>query len=311
MLPYDNLPAGFSGAGIFVYDHNLNNLPDYRDLDTDGDGLTDIVEGNDFNLNGLPDDNVTPTGLDDDNDGLDNRFDSLFSFTNIKGTSYRMGNLGSFTGDAAPGSRTTVQRTNITQPDRDWRYAGYVLPAEILSFTGLLKINQVPLNWTIITSKEIDHFEIERSIDNINYAKVGSVYDAVKLNQQQSFGFTDDVNGINNEIIYYRLKVIGKAGGIKYSSILIIRKKQPQTPLTMMPNPANNYVNVNVYVEKNIQVTFTLIDKVGKKVLVQHQNLSNGYNNITLNLDKYSGGVYALIYETGAEKIVKQLIIVK
>jgi hypothetical protein len=312
MLPYDNLPAGFSGAGIFVYDHNANNLPDYRDLDTDGDGLADIVEGNDFNLNGLPDDNVTPTGLDYDNDGLDNRFDSLLnSPTNIKGTSYRMGNLGSFTGDASPGSITTVQRTNITQPDRDWRYAGYVLPAEILSFSGLLKINQVPLNWTIITSKEIDHFEIERSIDNNNYAKVGSVYDAVKLNQQQSFGFTDDITGISNEIIYYRIKIIGKAGGIKYSSILIIRKKQTITPLTMIPNPANNYVNVNVYVEKNIQVTFTLIDKVGKKVLVQHQNLSKGYNNITLNLDKYSAGVYALIYETGSEKIVKQLIIVK
>jgi trimeric autotransporter adhesin len=310
--PYDsNDSTQYSGAGIFVYDHNANNLPDYRDLDSDGDGLKDIREGNDFNLNGLPDDNVTPTGLDDDGDGLDNRFDSLYSFTNIKGTSYRMGNSGSFTGDAAPGSRTTVQRTNITQTDRDWRYAGYVLPAEILSFSGLLKINQVPLSWMIITSKEIDHFEIERSIDNNNYAKVGSVYDAVKLNQQQSFGFTDDITGISNEIIYYRIKIIGKAGDIKYSSILIIRKKQTQTPLTMMPNPANNYVNVNAYAEKNIQATFTLIDKVGKKVLVQHENLSTGFNNITLNLDKYSAGVYALIYETGTEKIVKQLIIVK
>ena len=125
-LPYDNVPAGFSGTGIAVYDHDVDGTPDYRDLDTDADGLADIVEGNDFNLNGIPDDNVTLTGLDTDGDGLDNRFDSLTSVLNIKGTSYRMGNLGSFTGDAAPGSRTTVQRTMISQTDRDWRFTSFV-----------------------------------------------------------------------------------------------------------------------------------------------------------------------------------------
>ncbi|MBK8609790.1 MAG: hypothetical protein IPL84_07535 [Chitinophagaceae bacterium] len=96
MNPYDNLPAAFGGSGIFVYDHDGDATPDYRDLDTDADGLIDRVEGNDFNLNGIPDDNVTLTGLDSDGDGLDDRFDSLNSVTNIKGTSYLMGNGGSF-----------------------------------------------------------------------------------------------------------------------------------------------------------------------------------------------------------------------
>ncbi len=310
MSPYDN-SGSFGGAGIFVYDHDADNTPDYRDADTDADGLNDIVEGNDFNLNGSPDDNVTLTGLDTDGDGLDNRFDSLTSVTNLKGTSYRMGAGGSFTGDAAPGSRTPVQRTNATQPDRDWRFVGYVLPVEFLKFTGVLQNNKVPLNWTIIAAKEIDHFEIERSLNNTTYSKVGTVNDIVKLNEEQSLEFTDDITGINNEIIYYRLKVVGKAGEIKYSSVLIIRRKNFQTPATMMPNPANNYVTVNIYVEKNIPTTFILIDKVGKKVLMQAENLTKGFNNITLNLDKYNAGVYALVIETAAERIVKQLIIIR
>ncbi|MBK6633326.1 MAG: hypothetical protein IPG38_02490 [Chitinophagaceae bacterium] len=95
---YDNL-AGYGGSGIFVYDHDGDGTPDYRDLDTDADGQLDVVEGNDFNLNGLADDLVTLTGLDTDNDGLDNRFDSLNSVTNLKGTSYLMGNGGIFVGD--------------------------------------------------------------------------------------------------------------------------------------------------------------------------------------------------------------------
>jgi len=311
MNPYDNLPAAFSGGGIFVYDHDADGTPDYRDSDTDADGLIDRVEGNDFNLNGLPDDNVTLTGLDTDGDGLDNRFDSLTSVTNIKGTSYRMGNGGTFTGDAAPGSNTTVQRTNITQTDRDWRYVGFVLPVEFLSFTGLPQKNQVPLSWKIIAAKEIDHFEVERSLNNTTYAKVGIVSDPVLLNKEQSFGFTDDISGISNEIIYYRLKVIGKAGEIKYSGVLVVRRKQDQTSVTMMPNPANSYVTVNLYVDKNIQATFTLFDKVGSKVLTQNEKLTKGFNNITLNLDRFSEGVYAIIIETGAERIVKQLIIIR
>lgn len=308
---YDNLPLAFSGSGIFVYDHDGDGTPDYRDLDTDADGQADIIEGNDFNLNGVADDLVTLTGIDTDGDGLDNRFDSLNSVINIKGTSYRMGTGGTFTGDPAPGSRTTVQRRFAFQPDRDWRYVGSVLPVEILRFTGVYQSNQVYLNWTILTEKDIDRFEIERSLDNVSYSQTGIVSDAVKLNEQQSFGFIDDISSINNEIIYYRLKIIGKTGEIKYSSVLVIRIKQSKTPVTIMPNPANDYVTVNVFAERNKEATMMLIDKVGRRVLVQKEKLSKGFNNISLNIDRFSEGVYALVIEIDAEKIIKQLIIVR
>ncbi len=311
MNPYDNLPAAFSGAGIFVYDHDVDNTPDYRDLDTDADGLIDRVEGNDFNLNGEADDNVTLTGLDTDGDGLDNRFDSLNSVTNIKGTSYRMGNLGSFTGDAAPGSRTTVQRTLLSQPDRDWRYSGFVLPVQFLSFTASQNNNNVLLKWSVIADKEIDRFEIERSTNNSTFTKIKTVTDQVILQVQQNFSTPDDITNVNSDIIYYRLKVIGKAGEVKYSQVIYVRKKQTQTPVTLMPNPANSYVNVNVYVDANITTTLTLIDKVGKRVYTQGEKLTKGFNNITINLNSYSPGVYALIFETAAEKIIKQLIIIR
>jgi trimeric autotransporter adhesin len=307
---YDNLPAAFSGSGIFVYDHDGDGTPDYRDSDTDADGQPDVVEGNDFNLNGLADDLVTLTGLDTDGDGLDNRFDSLNSVTNIKGTSYRMGTGGTFTGDPAPGSKTTVQRQFVSQADRDWRFVGNVLPAQFLNFTGVLQNSMVPLNWTIITTKEIDHFEVERSTDNATYIKVGTVSDAVRLNEQQSFGFTDNVSNVSSEIIYYRLKIIGKSGEIQYSNILFVRKAT-KTMLSFMPNPANNYVTLNIVVDRNIKANISIVDKVGKKVLTQNENLVKGTNNLTLDIAKYSEGVYAIIVETTDAKIIKQLIIVR
>lgn len=310
MSPYDNT-VGFGGSGIFIYDHDGDGTPDYRDLDTDGDGQADIIEGNDFNLNGIADDLVTLTGLDTDLDGLDNRFDSLNSVINIKGTSYNMGNGGTTLGDAAPGTRAPVQMRVPAQADRDWRFVGTVLPAEILRFTGTAQNNLVPLSWTIITLKDIDHFEVERSLDNSTYTKVGMVSDPVKLNEEQSFGFTDNITGISNEIIYYRLKVIGKAGEIKYSNVLVVRRSSNKINITLMPMPASSYVTISMAVDKNIQAKIILLDKVGKRVLVQDQNLNRGTNNITLNLDKYSEGVYALIIETSSDRIVRQLVIVR
>jgi len=69
-----------------------------------------------------------------------------------------MGTNGSFTGDATPGSRTPVQRTLLSQTDRDWRFTSFVLPVQFLSFTGSQNNNNVLLKWSIIADKEVNRF---------------------------------------------------------------------------------------------------------------------------------------------------------
>lgn len=309
---YDNLPAAFGGSGIMVYDHDGDSTPDYRDLDTDADGQPDIVEGNDFNLNGLADDNVTLTGLDTDGDGLDNRFDSLNSVTNIKGTSYRMGNGGSFTGDAAPGSRTTVQRKFTWQPDRDWRFSGIVLPVQFLSFTGNHQNNTVLLNWTIIADKEVDRFDVERSTDNSSYLKTLTVQQPVSLFVHQHFSAVDDITGISQEIIYYRLKVIGKAGEIRYSNALVVRKSVSKKPFTVAPNPAKDKVQVKFYVEKDTEITIRIVDNTGKIVLLKTQPVTKGYNDITVNdLHRFNKATYNIQLILNNEIFTEKLVLIR
>jgi uncharacterized repeat protein (TIGR01451 family) len=309
MNPYDNLPAAFGGSGIFVYDHDGDAIPDYRDLDTDADGLGDIIEGNDFNRNGNPDDDVTLTGLDTDGDGLDNKFDSLNSVLNIKGTSYNMGAGGSNIGDPSPGSRTTVQTTMVGQINRDWRFVGFILPVQFLNFTGSQLHNNITLNWTIITSTEIDRFEIERSTDNISYYKRATVTQPVLLQVEQSFSASDNIANINSNVIYYRLKVIGRDGAVKYSNVLIMRIEKNGFILSIMPNPAVDNASVKLFAAKEADVMIRLIDNTGKIVLKQNQKFIPGVNTIYLkNLNKFSSGVYNLQIllngEIGNEKLI-------
>lgn len=307
---YDNF-VGFGGSGIMVYDHDGDGTPDYRDLDTDADGQPDIVEGNDFNLNGIADDNITPTGLDTDGDGLDNRFDSLNSVTNIKGTSYRMGTGGTFAGDPTPGSRTTVQKKFAPQIDRDWRYVGIVLPVRFLNFTGVQNNKSVLLSWTIITEKDIDRFEVERSTDNSNFTKIATVKQLVLLNEEQVFTSTDNIAGISEDIIFYRLKVIGASDETKYSNVIRIRITQSKTTsVTLMPNPANNNVYAKFYVEKESEGSIRLIDAAGKAVLVQKIKAVNGVNTVELEgLNKYPNGVYIVQISIGDMVISQKLVL--
>ena len=308
---YDNI-VGFGGSGIFVYDHDGDGTPDYRDLDTDADGQPDIVEGNDFNLNGIADDNVTLTGLDTDGDGLDNRFDSLNSVTNIKGTSYLMGNGGSFTGDPAPGSRTTVQRKLGWQNNRDWRFVGVVLPVEFLQLTGTRQANTIRLNWSVIALKEVDHFEVERSTNNTDYYKMGSVWDPVQLNQQQDLSYTDDISGISKEIIYYRIRVIGKAGEIQYSNVLVIRLRSGITALSILPNPGKDHVQLLFTSNKNAELRIRLVDPAGKVVLVEKQKVQTGANTLQLrNLDRFAAGTYLVQVILEGEVLTARLVLSK
>ena len=309
---YDNNPSAFGGSGILVYDHDGDGTPDYRDLDTDGDGQPDIAEGNDFNLNNIADDDITPTGLDTDGDGLDNRFDSLNSVTNIKGTSYMMGNGGSLTGDPAPGARCTVQKKTVGQPNRDWRYVGVVLPVEILSFTGTQQHKIVTLNWKIISNQGIDRFEVQRSTDNNNFIKVATVTEPVLLNVQQSFGATDNITSINSDVLYYRLKIIGKNGDIKYSNIIVIRLGNSKIDIKLTPNPAKDFVQVRLKAQKETDVTFRLIDIYGKVVLYQVNKVFNGDNVIDINgISKLSNGMYSLQILIQDDLVTKKLVITR
>jgi hypothetical protein len=311
---YDLSPfaSTFGGSGIFVYDHDGDNIPDYRDLDTDSDGIPDIVEGNDFNLNGLSDDITTLLNTDMDGDGLDDRFDSLNSVTNVKGTSYNMGTGGSTVGDPTPGTRAPVQKTISTQPDRDWRYAGYVLNVQLLQFGATPQSNSnVYLTWKIITTQSLDRFEIERSTNNNVFTKVASLARDIPLQQEQAFSLYDNIAVVNSDLVFYRLKIIAKNNQIQYSNVLLVRKaNMAQFEVSLQPNPAQDYVSVHFYANQDNDATIRLIDNLGKIVLVQKQRVNKGTNSVQLNgLSRLSDGAYSIQVIMQDNVITQKLII--
>jgi hypothetical protein len=308
LAPYAN---SFGGSGIFVYDFDMDGIPDYRDLDTDSDGIPDIVEGNDFNRNGVSDDIVTLLNSDIDGDGLDDRFDSLN--TGPKGTSYNMGAGGTTFGDPAPGTRSPVQKTLAIQPDRDWRYAGYLLNVQLLQFGVAVQSNDnVYITWKIITSQTLNRFEIERSTDNRTFTKVATLSRNVPLQEEQAFSLYDNTAGVNSDIIFYRLKIIAANNQIKYSNVLLIRRGNAvaQNAASVQPNPAADFVSIHFYATSDNDASVRLIDNLGKTILLQKQKVLKGTNSVQLNgLSKFSDGAYTIQVLMQDDVITQKLII--
>jgi hypothetical protein len=93
----------YDGAGALTATNtDGTTTPDYIDLDADDDGVPDLIEGHDANMDGIAD--TSPVNTDTDGDGLDDAFDTL-----------PVSALGNPTGSNAP-----LQNTDGVD-DRDWR----------------------------------------------------------------------------------------------------------------------------------------------------------------------------------------------
>ena len=311
---YDNF-SGFGGDGIHPVDTDADTQPDYLDSDTDNDGLIDRVEGNDLNFNGMPDDNVTLTGVDTDGDGLDDRFDNNNS--SAEATSAYMGNGGTTSGDPTPGSITTVQRTPNSWGcaiERDWRCIFYILSCDIISFKAVLQNQQVRLDWTVFCKQEADHFIVQRSNDGVSFSDVAQITGRPVINEAESYTANDDITRVNADILYYRLMTVLKNGKRSNSNIISIRKRTGlNTDVQVLPNPVRDNFQLVITTNASSSVAeIHLIDGNGKTLHTQKELVQPGSNSFNFSWTKgLPSGLYYLQVNMGTEHFNRKLYVIK
>ena len=310
---YDNF-NGFGGDGIHFYDRDGDTVPDYIDTDTDNDGVSDIIEGNDLNFNGLQDDNITLAGADTDDDGLDDTFDS--DNTSTAGTSQYMGNGGTTSGDPSPGSITTVQHTASGAgcgTERDWRCLGYVLSCEIITFKGLLQNQSVKLDWTALCKQEVNYFIVQRSTDRASFNDVGVIAGRPILNEIDFYHGTDDISNVSSDIIYYRLKTIMQNGKTIVSNIISVRRAAKKgITVQIFPNPVRDQLQVSVNTPASVIASILIVDGNGKTIKKFTEKLLPGSNTFLYKeANHLPNGVYYLRLNLHNQIITQKFNILK
>ena len=165
-------------------------------------------------------------------------------------------------------------------------------PVELLNFAGLYNHGNVDLTWQTATEVNNDYFELQRSVDGINFTTIASIEGAGNSSSILDYEHTDV--GVSGTILYYRLLQHDFDGTIKASKIISVRlDKIGSAPIVIMPNPfSSSFTLTKVYAEV---ATVSVYDVLGR--LLEQKITSEGELSITLG-EALSNGSYIVQYAT-------------
>jgi hypothetical protein len=176
------------------------------------------------------------------------------------------------------------------------------LPVSLLRFVGTNNSCANYLQWATVSELNNDYFDLQKSIDGLNFATIAKIDGAGTTTTLQTYAFTDDNINKNN---YYRLRQIDIDGTAHTLPTLVSLqsnciKKGKVGIETAFPNPtaANITILYNANLAQSGNAKTVLIDVFGQIVSEKDIVLQEDGNIISLDLKSLAGGVY-LFYLKG------------
>ena len=169
------------------------------------------------------------------------------------------------------------------------------LPLNLISFTGSKQNNDALLQWKTANEINVNRFEVQCSGNGQTFVTIGTVAAGGSV-----YSLTDANTFSNRAVAFYRLKSIDIDDRFTYSSIIKL-SKQTSAALTVYPNPVSDVLTINGLKQNG---TILIYNAEGK--LLQQQTVTA--QTMTMDISKYSKGIYLLQYKTG-EAVVNQKII--
>ncbi len=170
------------------------------------------------------------------------------------------------------------------------------LPVELIDFGAKAENKKVMLNWSTASEKNSDYFEVEKSIDLINYTLVCHLKAAG--NSTIILNYESYDNYPSPQTNYYRLKQVDFDGAISYSDVRAVELYEPADNLIkIFPNPATTTIHLNTSQENFDLNTLHIYDMNGKKIDFNLIDFSNGFAHIQLN-SHVSNGIYKVVLQT-------------
>ena len=169
--------------------------------------------------------------------------------------------------------------------------------------------SDVAINWQVAGEKSINHYEIEKSADGINFSII---------NNTTAKGNNMDVNnysGLDEKpapgIYYYRIKGISNNGAIGYSETVKVVMMNVKAGLYVYPNPVTNgtiglqmnSMHAGVY-------SVRLLNSAGQSIVTKSVNHAGGTASVNIQYPAQLTGHYQLeIIGNNKKKTVLKVVI--
>jgi len=174
----------------------------------------------------------------------------------------------------------------------------FFVPVELASFSAQLVDDDVILNWTTATELNNQGFEIDRSIDNENFTKIGFVPGFGTTTEMKSYSFR--ISDVQAGVQYYRLKQIDFDGTTTIYNSVEVTGPVPNTFVLNQnhPNPFNPSTTISFSLPVESNVTIRLFNMLGQEVVqIAEGNFHAGSHNIDFSADNLTSGAYIYTLE--------------
>lgn len=171
--------------------------------------------------------------------------------------------------------------------------AGPLATDDFFNLKGSAKDNSIELNWVNTNEAGTEHYEVERSTNNLDFITLGRVSSG-----SSQYSFTDNAPAINDN--FYRIKKVSTDGRFDYSRIIRIGFSRI-FGMRLFPNPGTDKVSVQFSGVTNEEATITLQTLSGSTVKTIPVILSG--QKIDIDISSLSAGVYILRVSTSTKNI--------
>ncbi len=176
------------------------------------------------------------------------------------------------------------------------------LPVELLDFQVAAQKETVDLRWETAAEKDLDRYEIERSVGTSNkFEPIGSL-SANNTSQSSAYNFSDSKPPFNTPL-YYRLKILDADGSFKYSPLRQTEISKRNLLASISPNPGTQGILLLAAdQEQNLRVR--VLNLWGQTILEQEIWVEKGEMRVPLPSANWPAGTYCIALEDSNEQQV-------
>jgi hypothetical protein len=158
-----------------------------------------------------------------------------------------------------------------------------VLAVSFISINAFLNQQVVQLDWEVAAENGILYYEVQRSIDNLNFVSIGSMVSSGNSRNLVAYHWVDRNPTIGRN--YYRIRSIGFDAAVKYSPIATVNNAAKSATISVFPNPVlDNKITVEFKNKMAGVYTIRILSTTGNVVYQTKLKHFTGNNKYVLAL---------------------------
>jgi hypothetical protein len=183
--------------------------------------------------------------------------------------------------------------------------------ARITAFSGSREGRQLQLNWKVQDHEQVVRFEVQQSVDGINFITIGILNrEEIRLDKRH-YTFSSREAG-EHASAFYRIKLLHRNQSIAYSTQLRLTGKQSKGDghFVLYPNPVKDKLTIQALAEKSGMLKADIYDVSGCLLFSASKAVAKGVNTMVLDdLSRLHGPFCFVVLQVGNEFSRQKILI--